>query len=155
MGSSTASPHPVGFGLIAAVDGLVPVVQSNHLKSQKQNGSEDESQESVQEPVLNQNWTGSTHDPAEAARGLFFGHQLALVGTKNCPLWEDFISAANVYLLSLREDLQARRDGERRPVGRSRSHRCVRDEERGPVGRTLLLEIVLTVLTDWKTNTVL
>lgn len=84
---------------------------------------------------------------------MVFGQQLALVGTKHRPLWEDLLGAANIKLLPLREDLQTRRDGERRPVGPPRRHRRVADEQRGAVGRTRLLEVVLTLLTDWRTNT--
>lgn len=108
----------------------------------------------VTHPGSDLNWslTGRTHYPGEEARGFVFGHQLSLVRTEDCPLGDGCIHAANIHFAPLGVDLQAWWNCECRPVSLPRRCGCVGDKQRGPVGRTLLLEIVLTLLTDWKTS---
>lgn len=99
--------------------------------------------------VLNWFWT---YNPGEKSRRFVLGHQLPLVRAEHRPLGDVWIHAANVHLVPVREDLQARGDGEGRPVGRAWGRRCVRDKPRRPVGQTLRLEIVLALFTDWSTD---
>lgn len=89
-----------------------------------------------------------TYNPGKRAGRLNFGHQLPFVRTKLSPPGYVWIHAANIHSVGAGKDLQARGDGERRPVGRPRCDRCVWDEERGAVGRTLRLEEVVALLAD-------
>lgn len=98
-------------------------------------------------------WLGSTYYPGKRPWRFVLGHLLALIRTEDRPLGDLCIHTAYVHLVSLCEDFQARRDSERRPVGRPRGHGCIRDKQRGAVVWTIPLEILLALLTDWRTTT--
>lgn len=149
--SSVFLPHPVGSGLVAAVDAPICVVKINNLRCQSRANKHQELRGGP-EGLWLRTATGAglrwTYDPGKRAGQLLLGHQLPLVRTEHRPLGDAWIHAADVHLVSVRKHLQARGHGERRPVGRPRGHRRVGDEQRRPVARTLLLEMVLTLFTD-------